>query len=685
MGKTKDKFGKKKLSRSKSGKESRSTAFSLFGNIWLWMFILVAGIYLIYRGVSGYEMINWDEKRYLQETPFILSITADNLKAMFTEKVLVSYNPLVLLSFAIDHKLAGDDWGWYHGVNVFFHLLNACLLYFFLRRLRLNMGVAELTSAFFAFHPMSVEAVAWIAGRKDVLYVFFYLLALISYVSYRKEQRLVYFLLSVFFALCSSLSKVQAVTLPLALLLTDYLLDKRFHWKHLRNKLPFFLIALATGIVAISGSSFVADKYSFQPTFMDKIVYSLMALGLYVMKWFVPVRLSVIHDFPEHFSADYWLLLAVGVIISLLFLFSLFRTFNKKILFSAGLLFFIIHIFPVLHIVAYNSAVIYERFTYLAGTGLILALCGIEELWPKWKDVRVKILTPLLVLFVLLTIQRIPVWKNPETLWTDAIEKNPKAEQAFNNRGQYYDSKGEYDKMLSDINASIALNPSKPDAWNNKTVYYFRRKEWAKAMEANEKVLAIDSNHTEGLLNRGGIYLNQQQFDSAMYFYKRLAKAAPQYAPAFYYLGACYLKKSEYRKAADHFLLAISKTPEYPQACALLAQAYARLHRPDSVLAYVRIADYQKPSLNARRDAGLEYIRMGNEAYQSGNSPAALDYYLTASTVDPYNAETFYDAGGVYLMMKDIPHARECWKKAVQLNPKHEQSLYWLKNTGGVE
>lgn len=681
--KTKDKSGKKNPSLKKSGPDSGSTAFSLFGNSWLWVIILVSGIYLVYKNVSGYEMINWDEKRYLQETPFILSFSAENIKAMFTEKVLASYNPLVLLSFAFDHKLAGNDWGWYHGVNVFFHILNACLLYFFLRRLPLKRGVAELTSAFFAFHPMSVEAVAWIAGRKDVLYVFFYLLALLSYLSYRKEKRWGYFLLSVFFALCSSLSKVQAVTLPFALVLTDYLSDKKFQPKALTNKIPFVLIALATGIIAISGSSFVADKYSFQPTFVDKIVYSVMAIGMYVMKWFVPTGLSVIHDFPERYSSAYWSMFSVGAVISLFLIVSIVRTFNKNILISAGLLFFVVHIFPVLHIVAYNSAVIYERFTYLAGTGLILAVSGLDERWPQWNDLRDKVMTPLLGVFVLLTVLRIPVWKNPEMLWTDAIEKNPLAEQAFNNRGQYYDSKGEYEKMLADVNASIALNPLKPDAWNNRTVYYFRRKEWAKALEANDKVLSIDSNHTEGLLNRGGIYLNQQQYDSAMYFYARLSKAAPQYAPAFYYLGACYLKRGEYRKAADHFLLAISKTPKYPQACAYLAQTYARLQMPDSVIAYARTADLQDPSLNASREASLEYIRMGNEAYQSGNSRAALDFYLTASKVDPYNAETFYDAGGVYLMMNDIPHARECWNKTIQVNPKHEQALLWLKKTEG--
>ena len=79
----------------------------------------------------------------------------------------------------------------------------------------------------------------------------------------------------------------------------------------------------------------------------------------------------------------------------------------------------------------------------------------------------------------------------------------------------------------------------------------------------------------------------------------------------------------------------------------------------------------------------LEYIRMGNAAYQSGNVQEALDRYLTGAKVDPYNAETYYDAGGVYLMMKDLPNARACWKKALQVNPQHEQAKNWLIRTGG--
>ena len=50
------------------------------------------------------------------------------------------------------------------------------------------MGLSALAagagSLLFAVHPMHVESVAWVTERKDVLYAFFYVLALHQYCRY---------------------------------------------------------------------------------------------------------------------------------------------------------------------------------------------------------------------------------------------------------------------------------------------------------------------------------------------------------------------------------------------------------------------------------------------------------------------------------------------------------------------
>jgi protein O-mannosyl-transferase len=671
---------KKQVLQSRSKKATVSNSY--LDRI-AWIGILVVGVLIFYKPVGKYEMINWDEKKYLQETPFIKKINAENVKKMFTEKVLASYNPLVLLSFSIDYSIAKTDWGWYHNVNVFFHLMNALLLFACLKKLKLKTEQAGFISAFFAFHPMAVEAVAWIAGRKDMLYAFFYLAAVFSYLHFKDNGKKTYLVISVLLGLLSCLSKVQAITLPAALILADYLRVGKFRKRDLVNKIPFLILSLVFGLINISGTTLVADKYSVPPTFVDKFMYSVMAFGLYVEKLIFPHHLAVIHGFPVHYSNEYWLVFFLGICIFFMMTFFLIKYFKKAPWMTAGIIYFIALIFPVLHLVGYNSALIYERFTYLAGVGLFVAVVRLDELVPKWNSVRMKILLPALAIMVVITIQRIPVWKNAVTLWTDAIEKNPLSEQAYNNRGQFYDSKGESALALADFNSAITIAPQKPQAWNNRCVYYFRKQDWKKALEANDKVLEIDSSSVDGLSNRAGIYLNQQIFDSAIFYYQKLVRVSPYYSSGYYNQGLIYFKQQNYISAAEQFEKAVHSSPDYTSAIKHLAITYARMEKVDSARIYSSMAEKINPNSAAFREVSMELITMGNERYLKGDTVKALEYYLAATQVDPYNAEAYYDAGGVYLMLKDLQKARHCWKQTLRINPEHSEATQWLQRTGG--
>src|SRR6185295_12523559 len=93
----------------------------------------------------------------------------------------------------------------------------------------------------------------WIAERKDLLYVMYYLLALITWLRFKKEETgsVKYYFLTLLFFLFSLLSKGQAVTFPAVLLLIDYFLRRRLTKEILLEKIPFFILAVAFGIVAI--------------------------------------------------------------------------------------------------------------------------------------------------------------------------------------------------------------------------------------------------------------------------------------------------------------------------------------------------------------------------------------------------------------------------------------------------
>src|SRR4051812_28955235 len=83
-----------------------------FDNVLLWLIAILLITIATYRSVTRFDLVGWDDKLYVKETPIVQGLTMENVKAMFTQKVLLSYNPLVLLSFAAEYEITHLDPKW---------------------------------------------------------------------------------------------------------------------------------------------------------------------------------------------------------------------------------------------------------------------------------------------------------------------------------------------------------------------------------------------------------------------------------------------------------------------------------------------------------------------------------------------------------------------------------------------
>lgn len=629
-------------------------------------------------------MTNWDDKHYLKEQPIVRGVTQAHVKSMFTQKVLASYNPIVLFTYAIDYDYARLKPGWCHGVNMLFHILNAILVFACMRKLRFKNSQAGMISLLFALHPFASEAVAWIASRKDVVYAFFFFLSWYFYLRYKESNSKTQYVISILFFTLSLFSKVQAITLPLVLIVSDYMLSGEWKWKGLLNKIPFLALSVTFGMIALAGSTFAADKYSIPLSFTDKILYSIMAFGLYVGKVYFPFYQTAIYLFPEIGSQAYWTLAAVGAAIVGLVIYLLIVRFKTAPRVAGGILFFSVNIFIVLHLVAVNSALIYERFIYIADLGIFMTFFGADQVNESWKGFR-KYFVPLFIVFCAVsTVSRIQVWKNSETLWTDVISKTPKAADAYTNRGQYFAGLGNSDRALADYNESIRLKPNKPDGYNNRSIIFFNRKDWPNALSDNLNVLRVDSTHTDGLVNRGAIYFNMERYDSAIYYYNKAILVSPRHAKAYYDRGAAYYKIGNYEQSITDYKEAIKIIPDYADAYAYLSLAYVQLGKFEECELAILSSEKYNPQSAARQMCSNEMIHKGNVAYQSKDEAGALMAYEKATEIWPQNAEAFYDLGGIYLMRKDLAKAKFYWLKTLEINPSHAEAKGWIQRMGGA-
>ncbi len=165
--------------------------------------LLVAATVIAYSPVTHNGFLNFDDGTYITTNPHIKAgLTAQTVKWAFTTFEGSHYHPLTWLTHALDCQLFGLDPAAHHEVNVLLHAANAVLLFLLLQTVTGYPWRSLFVAALFALHPINVESVAWAAERKNVLSMFFCLLALHAYVAYTRQPRFArYLLVALLFAL----------------------------------------------------------------------------------------------------------------------------------------------------------------------------------------------------------------------------------------------------------------------------------------------------------------------------------------------------------------------------------------------------------------------------------------------------------------------------------------------------
>jgi tetratricopeptide (TPR) repeat protein len=412
-------------------------------------------------------------------------------------------------------------------------------------------------------------------------------------------------------------------------------------------------------------------------------VYSGLALVLYIWKAVIPLGQSAIYAFPPAGSAVYFGGLIFSVVLVGLMIYLVIRFWKTKPALVFGIIFFLTNIFLTLHVVAVNSSLIYERFTYIGYIGLFFIAANAEEFSPKNKSAVRNGLLVLLPVFTFIAYNRTQVWKDTETIFSDVIEKNPLSMEAYTNRGQYYNDRGELDKALEDFTKGIEVNPRHPNAYSNRSVVYFKRQDYARALADNDSALRREPGLIVAISNRGDIFFNMKQYDTAIYYYSQSIFKQPDYANGYLHRGSAFLKKGMNDDAIRDYNKAIELSPGMSDAYKYLSMAYIRKQDLKLAEQYMTSAMNLDPNSDASYNLSREYLRLGNDAYAKGNQDQALSFYQEALRVKPGDAESYFNIGGIYLMRQDVATARQYWQKALQSDPSHQQAKEWLQKTGG--
>ncbi len=478
--------------------------------IWLLVIVTITTIAFLPSLNNGFT--NYSDDYHVKDNPTIQKLSLENTKTMFSEYFDGNYQPLTLLSFGITYHFWKLDARFYQATNIIFHILNTLLVFLLIYLLFNNPTIAIICALLFGVHTVHVESVVRIIGRKNMMYALFFLSSLIAYIFYIKNNKYRYYFFSIFLFLLSVLSKGMAVTLSLNVVLIDYVLKRKLISKKvIMEKIPFFLISLMFGIIAVvaqKSAGYLGDFYEIPPPLFERLLYSSYGFMQYISKIILPIELSALYPYPQRVDGQilfHFFLYPIPVIA--LFGFTLY-CIKRAPYIAFAVLFFIVNIFMILKLFAPygTSAIIADRYTYIASIGIFFLLAlGYKSLLEKkayLKNILPIILISYIMLLSGLTFNRCQIWEET-VIWDDVLQKYPDNALALHNRGNARQNDQDLKGAIADYTRTIVLVPDKPQAYFNRGHAYLKSGAYHKAINDLNKSIAMAPYHYQTYYLRG--------------------------------------------------------------------------------------------------------------------------------------------------------------------------------------
>ncbi len=588
--------------------KQRAIIFGLF---------LVVGTVALYYPVSTHPFANYDDDFYVTENAHVKSgLHWETFKWAITTYDAGNWHPLTWLSHALDYEFFQLDPSGHHDINVLVHVVNVALLFFLLLRATGFAGRSFMVAALFAWHPINVESVAWIAERKNLLSMFFCLLALAAYYWYARQPRISRYVVVGFLFALGLMAKPQVITLPFVLLLWDYwplqrisaenqeapvgvaaaagIPTRNFSWLVL-EKLPLLALSGASAVVTMQAQKTLEAIRPYP--FPIRLENAIVAYPLYIGKLFWPLRLSVMYPHPGN-SLGIWQVSAA--LLFLLVVTAWVLTAKRHRYLLVGWLWFLGTLVPMIGLIQVGGQAMADRYAYLPFIGLFIMMCWGAADWAEQRHLSHSWLAvpSLAILLALMVLSRhqIDYWSDNVTLWSHAVEVTERNWLAENNLGQALLTQGESEKAISHFRASAAINPY-------------------------------------GLVSHWDIGSYEDQhgnFPAAIQEYKTVqsvTKSVQIKAEAYINIGLAYLGLGDYTNARESFQAALDLRPRATSRAwiglGLTAQKSGDLSQA--------VQDYSR-SVNAR-PSDIGYLLLARALQQTGRNSEAQEAFQRAQAL----------------------------------------------------
>lgn len=632
--------------------------------------IILLVTFLSYIPTLQNDFIFLDDDSHLLDNPAVRVLDGAHIKQMFTTTVSKVYVPLTFLTFAVEHHFFRYSPFIYHLDNLLLHLAVTALVFFFALQVGLPLRAALIAGLIFGIHPMHVESVSWVTERKDVLYSFFYMLALCSYWKYLSDRKVLFYTASIVFGLCSILSKPMALSLPLVLFACDLLKGRTFDRKMVWEKIPHFVVAVSIAWITYSLNARIPGENVQSGTIIW--VYTFV---FYIRQFLFPFILVPMYALPEPIALMN-IHYAGSVVVFLLILGFLYRMRRNPWIVFAALYYFLSIFFLLRYDNVVDKSIVADRFMYLPCLGICFLLgYGADKLLQMTKE-RLEVLNVgLIVCLVIIagwlgskTFQQTQIWRASIPFWSYVLQYYPDNAMAYGNRGEAYRDQKKYDLAMADFNKSIAVDPEYVESYNSRGQMYGMMGEMDLALDDFKRVIELSPNFDEAYNNIGVIYSMQEKPDEAVKYYEKAAEIDPFNVDALHNMGDYYYKKGEFEKALDSFNRIVAIDPASAIAYNRRGLLYSLRREYGQALKDMDHALALAPNNSEfHKDKGiiLEHNKMLEEAIESHNR---------ALEINPELADAYCFRGNAFAQLGRYGEAAKDFTQALKIDPDHRRA-----------
>ena len=561
------------------------------------------------------------------------------------------YWPLTYTTFWLEHRLWGFAPAGFHAVNLLLHCANAVLLWRLLTRLA--VPGAWVVAALFAVHPVHVEAVAWVIGRKDLLATLFCLAALLTWLRFVAQpyaaHRTRRYVLALGLFAAGLLCKSIGVTLPAALLIHCWWTQGRVTGTDLLRVAPFFAVGLG---IAAADMAYYEEVIDVDFTLTERVLIAAHALWFYVGKLLWPAPLVVIYPHWDVNVADPLAWAYVGAAVAgAVALWVLRHRIGRGPL--AGALFFAVTLSPVLGLVEYGYmqfSFVTDRYQYLADVGALAVLVGaaasllqVRTRFPatiRALPATVRALGPrgwgaagvtagILLLLGTLTWRQAGIYRDEPTFFRYVVSHNPTARDAHLNLGKALFESDRDEEALAAYHIAVAQRPDSYKAQFSVGLVLAHLGRLAEAEPYLRRTLELNPHYRDAHFVAGRTFAGLGRLDEAERHYLRALELDPAYLPTYVNLGALLVGAQRFADAEPHLQRALEIDPH--DAGTLLNMALARFGRQR----YAEALDFYRRVVEMQPDHAAAHSGIGATLYYLGRAEEALASIDRALALDP--------------------------------------------------